>query len=482
VLSARTIAARIASAGVLALPTILAFNAGGFFEGSRARAGIVVWVALAGALAWGFRLLPASRAGRLAVGGLLLLAAWTTAAIAWAPLRDPAVTDAVAVWLYAGYLLLALAALRGPQLRIVEPALAGGTVLVTGYALATRLLPTVVPSVRSGRAGARLDQPLTYWNALGLVAALGVVLLVRLASDETRPPRLRAIAAALAPVPGLALYLTFSRGSLLAAAVGLALLLVLEHRRRAVIVMVVCLGCIGVAAAATSRFAAIDSLNGSTATQRTEGLAVLAIVLICCGVAGLGAWLVARGAADELRLRGLAGVAAAALAACAIVGGVVALTRDPAPPAVPVRAGQLPTNRQRLGTLQTNRLDYWRVAVRAFADKPLAGLGTHGFAVRWLKRRPIGESVQDVHSLYLETAVELGLVGLLALALFLGGAAAVGAGLVRGSPAAVGPIAACATFLVHAGLDWDWEMPAVSLIFVALVAWILLAEDQPATT
>jgi hypothetical protein len=35
-----------------------------------------------------------------------------------------------------------------------------------------------------------------------------------------------------------------------------------------------------------------------------------------------------------------------------------------------------------------------------------------------------------------------------------------------------------ATFLVHAGLDWDWEMPAVVVAGVACLAAVLLA-DQP---
>jgi len=33
--------------------------------------------------------------------------------------------------------------------------------------------------------------------------------------------------------------------------------------------------------------------------------------------------------------------------------------------------------------------------------------------------------------------------------------------------------AVLAAFAVHAGLDWDWEMPAVSLIPLILAAYVL---------
>ena len=42
----------------------------------------------------------------------------------------------------------------------------------------------------------------------------------------------------------------------------------------------------------------------------------------------------------------------------------------------------------------------------------------------WLRERTIPERVADAHSLYVETASELGLIGLAALALLIGGTAA----------------------------------------------------------
>ena len=75
----------------------------------------------------------------------------------------------------------------------------------------------------------------------------------------------------------------------------------------------------------------------------------------------------------------------------------------------------------RLRTLESNRYDYWRVALGSFADHPLAGTGTSGFRVDWQRERGRRDAANDAHSLYLETLAELGLVGLALLAAFLAG-------------------------------------------------------------
>jgi len=124
------------------------------------------------------------------------------------------------------------------------------------------------------------------------------------------------------------------------------------------------------------------------------------------------------------------------------------------------------------------------VALHVFADSPLRGTGTRGFATLWLEKRSITETATDAHSLYVETLLELGLVGAVLLAAFLGGAAVATARVYRsgqwGRALATGWIAAGAVFLVHAGVDWDWEMPAVTLVFLAFAGAALAAAERPA--
>jgi hypothetical protein len=92
----------------------------------------------------------------------------------------------------------------------------------------------------------------------------------------------------------------------------------------------------------------------------------------------------------------------------------------------------------------------------------------------------VPEVVRDAHSLPIETAAELGIVGLLALALFAG---AVGWGAARAyrldPVATAGPIAALAAWSVHAGLDWLWELPAVTLPALLLAAALLRRAEAP---
>jgi O-antigen ligase len=131
----------------------------------------------------------------------------------------------------------------------------------------------------------------------------------------------------------------------------------------------------------------------------------------------------------------------------------------------------------RLASVQSNRYEYWKVAVRSFADHPLAGVGSGGFQAEWLRERPFREGVRDAHSLYLETAAELGLVGLALLALLLGGIMAAAR---RTLPALAGSVAALAAWALHAGIDWDWEMPALTLAAIVLAATVLTSSEAAA--
>jgi O-antigen ligase len=87
--------------------------------------------------------------------------------------------------------------------------------------------------------------------------------------------------------------------------------------------------------------------------------------------------------------------------------------------------------------------------------------------------------VRDAHSLELETAAELGIVGLALLALMLGGVVAGAVVALRRTPAAaIGPVAALTVWAAHSALDWDWEMPALTLVAVLLAGMLLAATDE----
>jgi O-antigen ligase len=98
--------------------------------------------------------------------------------------------------------------------------------------------------------------------------------------------------------------------------------------------------------------------------------------------------------------------------------------------------------------------------------------------VRWLQKRKFSEAVLDAHSLYLETAAELGLPGLAALAaLFAGLALAARRALRRDAALAAGLIAGVVAWAGQSAVDWLWEMPAVTLIALVLAGALVAAAE-----
>src|SRR4051794_9341611 len=125
------ISRRIVQLALVGGPVAIAFASGGFGDSPRSVAAIAAWalVALA-ALTWTPPPIPRSAA----VGGLLLLAGWVALSAVWAPLADPARDDLVRVLLYAAVVLLSASAWRSrTEARLLEPAVALGTLVVVGY-------------------------------------------------------------------------------------------------------------------------------------------------------------------------------------------------------------------------------------------------------------------------------------------------------------------------------------------------------------
>jgi O-antigen ligase len=166
----------------------------------------------------------------------------------------------------------------------------------------------------------------------------------------------------------------------------------------------------------------------------------------------------------------------------AVLGGLVLAALEGKPEGTSPVPGATPA---RLATVDSNRYRYWEEAGSTFAEHPLIGIGSGGFAVEWLKIEQRFDASGDAHSLYLETAAELGVVGVVFLLMFVGGVGAAVLGLYRiDARAGAGIAAGLAAWAFHAGLDWDWEMPAVTmpalLLAAAAIAWGDRREGPPA--
>jgi len=455
----------IAAGLLLALPAALAGFDGGYGDLARIVAGAVAALAVALAAVAAPAPLPRGTPARLALAGLAALFALTLASVTWAPLAAPAYADAQRVALYLAALTGAIAVV---PLRVAVPALAASATGIVLAGLSERLAPWLVTLERSVSAGGRLAAPLGYWNAMGVVAAMGLVLCAGIAGERTAAPRLRAAAAACAPVLGAGLALTFSRGGLLAAAAGLVVVLLSRPDRAQLRACALTAAAATVAGVTAAALPAVGDLAAAESRRSGQGAALAAVI----AVAAAGAWIVQRRTGDAapapLRLPGRRVLAVGALAlVCAGVAAFAVGERTPRDPAFGATA-------QRLTTVESPRYDYWRVALDTFADHPLAGAGSSAFQVEWLRERTVAAAAHDAHSLPLETAAELGLAGLAALALLVAGVLAGCAALQHRAPgAAAAAFGALAAWAVHACVDWGWEMPSVSLIAVLLAGAVL---------
>jgi O-Antigen ligase len=456
-------------------PTALAFFAGGYFSRPR----LVALVVAAGVLAWAAvaapRPLPRRGAGALALGALFAFAGWVALSRRWSPLPADAAQDAERVVLYALTLPAAVACWRERRAaRALEPALAAGALIVIGYGLAGRLLLGLIHERATGSAGGRLEQPLTYWNATGALAAIGFVLCARLAGDRTRPVALRCAAAAGAVPLGTGVYLSFSRGAFAALAAGLAMLVVLARDRAQLRAALICVAGAALAGVPAGLSDGVRALEGTMSHREAQGAAVLVgLLVVMAATAAVVRWEAGARAGRLVLPTWATRAVLVGAAALIVVVPLVAGHRETSP------AGAFGATNARFAELGSNRYDYWEVAARAFGDHPLKGVGSSGFAAEWLRHRTIPERVHDAHSLVLETVAELGIVGLALLAVVL---VAVMYCAIRAQEAdpilAPGFAAALTVWLLHANVDWDWEMPAVTLVALVLAGSLIAAAER----
>jgi O-antigen ligase len=238
------------------------------------------------------------------------------------------------------------------------------------------------------------------------------------------------------------------------------------------------LGAAALAGLVASRLPTVESLAIRQQGDAGEGLLMLAALVLLALAAGAVVIRERRPARREPSLRISRPAAVLTLSVVALLIGAIAYTAlEGRPQGV---SPERTVGAERLGSVDSNRYRYWRVALESWADRPLIGLGSGGFRVAWLKERDRVDQSADAHSLYIETAAELGLVGIALLLLFLGGIAACALRLYRlDAAAAAGPAAALAAWAVHAGLDWDWEMPALTLMALLLGAAAVAWSEEP---
>jgi cytochrome c-type biogenesis protein CcmH/NrfG len=455
-------------------------------------------------------------------GLLLALTALTALSIVWSVQPDHSWQDSGRMLAYSGVFAAGVALVRVLPER--WPAILGGltlaAVIVCGYALLTKVFPA---SLDPANTFARLNEPYGYWNAVGLSAAMGAICCLWLGARRTGHALLRALAYPAMSLVLLTLMLAYSRGALVALAVGLVLwFCVVPLRLRSATLLIV--GALGAGVVGSWDFsrhalsAEAVPLAERTAAGHQLGALVLAI-LVALTLAGIAIGFCTGRRAPSLLARRRAGavlMTAVVLTLIAFVGALAVshrgltgnishafndLTNANAKP-----PGNTPG---RLTAVASERARYWKEALQVFDANPLFGAGAEGYATAHLRYETQTLEVRHAHSFILQTLADLGLVGLLvALALLFTWMAAVGRAthpfnrrwtgwrtwlqirtpggrpgwrrirereLRRYTPERIGMLSMLCLVVVfgaHSLIDWTWYVPGDACVALLCAGWL----------
>lgn len=475
---------------------ILGFSSGGFFARTQGLAVIVGATATIGVVAFAPGTLGRVRGPLLlALVAVSALAGWTLLSAQWSGSEARALIEFERVVLYALALVLFGLLAKGARSVVHLLAAVDAAFLVLCLAgLAMRLLPDVFTFGVDQRLS-RLQYPLTYANALGLLAALGAILSFAFAAGAHRSPAAKILGAATTPVFVTTLLLTYSRGPMVAGAVGLIIFLVAGSSRSTAGAVLATAGPAGAAAYAAyhgDRLAANDFVSARAISQGHRE----AVILVTCVV--LAAALRAAALVLDRRLERLAlaraarptagrakviaaGVLVVVLATIVVASNLPALQRgyERFGAAGSVQSQDV---RARLTDVQGNdRVQAWHVALADFRSSPILGRGAGTFVLSWDRSRTVALPFNETHSIYMQMLGEIGAVGFALLLLGLG-TILVGMGLCAREPGRVMFAAALGggvAWAVAAGVDWQWQMPVVTLWLFAVAGSVLGSCREP---
>jgi hypothetical protein len=473
-------------------PTLyLALSGGGYDIVGRSEIGIVLWwVLLLGVLVG---ILPRGswRADAwIAVALLGGFFAWSWIAATWSQSEEQTLAETARLATYLGVLVFGLSVATGASVRGLVLGLASAVAVVSGLAALSRLVPSWFPTDTTANlyANTRLRYPFDYSDGVGEFAALGLPLLLFVATGA-RTLWGRALGAAGLPVTVLCLALTVSRGGILAAAVGVVFYFALAPDRlpRLLIAAVAAAGSAVELVALIHRGGLRATLGAAPAGERHSMLVIALLVTVTVGLVAVGIELGARRWRRPPWLAISRGVAAAI--GFSLVAGTVILVaigiavgtahhllvefKRSTPPVTSNEFSRL------LSVAGSHRYQYWQVAIAAFKTSPWKGIGPGAFQFYWAQHQTLGEFVRNAHSLYVEALAETGIVGTILIVGFF--AFTLARGSVRAVLSSAEPrlllataVAGVAGFCAAAAFDWVWQISVIPLVALLLAATVFM--------
>jgi tetratricopeptide (TPR) repeat protein len=380
-------------------------------------------------------------------------------------------------------------------------ALLGGVVLasvaVCVYALLTKVFPG---ALNPDEVYARLREPYGYWNAIGLTAALAGPACLWLGARRTGHAAVSALAYPALGILFVTLLLAYSRGALLALVVGCAVwFAIVPLRLRGAVVLAV--GALGGGLVALWSFSQTSlskdniALADRASAGHELGIALVAMVIVLT-IAGMAIGFASAQRAPSLGVRRQAGVVILVLLALVPVAFVGALAtssrglggsiskgwKDLTDPNA--QGNVVSNDPNRLTAVGSVRARYWNEALKMFKAHKTLGVGAGGYATVRPRFRRDQLDVRHAHGYIVQTAADMGLLGLaVSLALLAAWLAASGRtvglwGAGRRAPWSAERVgmatlfAVCVVFGVHSFVDWTWFVPGNAILALLCAGWL----------
>jgi len=438
---------------------------------------------------------PQHRGGPLLALGVL--AAFTALSVLWSLAPDDSWVEANRTLAYVAVFAggVALARLLPRRWSALIVGVGAGCLIVSSWALLSKVFPA---SLAGDETYARLREPFAYWNAVGLMAALGVPPMLWLAARRSGHAAANALAWPALGLLLVCLMLSYSRGALGALVVGLVAWFVLVPLRlRAIVALAAAvLGALPLVAWAFSQ----DGLTTDRAPMaaRVDAGHEFGALLVLMGSVLLAAGLAVHFAAAQRpptpRMRRIAGRGALGVLALLPVVALIALAAAPGGIDGQVSKGwnqltdpdaRTPSNTpDRLIATSSVRARYWDEAFDIHALSPWIGSGAGAYATLRTRFRDDTLAVRHAHGYVVQTLADLGWAGLAvsllaAIAWLL--AAARATGLRRRDrrlpydAERVGLITLVVVVLVfalHSAVDWTWFIPANAGVALLCAGWV----------
>jgi cytochrome c-type biogenesis protein CcmH/NrfG len=425
--------------------------------------------------------------GATALLAFALLAGFTAFSVVWSLAPSDSWLEASRTFAYLAVFAggIGLARLAGDRATAVLGGVAGAALLVCAWALLTKVFPA---TLAADETFARLREPFEYWNAVGLMAALGVPPLLWLGARRSGHAAVNALAWPALAFLLVCLMLAYSRGTIVALLGGLAVWFALVPLRlRGAVVLAAAVTGAAPLVAWTFTQDGLTTDEAPMAARVDAGHELGALLVLMAAVllaAGLAANFVIAQRPLSPEMRSLAGrVALTALAVIPLVGVVALSTAEGGVSGQVSKAwdqltdtdARTPDNTPgRLTATASVRARYWDEALKVHADSPLVGVGAGGYATARTRYRKDTLNVRHAHGYGVQTLADLGWAGLalsVLAALAWCFAAARATGLRwrdRRLPydaeriGALTLVAVVAVFAVHSLVDWTWIVPATA--------------------